>query len=141
VKHKEHETQCAIIRLLRLNKILCFAIPNGEKRERKSYTKNGKTFLYSPAGARLKKEGVLAGVADIEIWANNKVYYVEVKTEKGRQTQAQKDFQSDAIAHGHEYKIWRSLDSAISFVNYITYIRAKELRHEKTIIEIEGVNE
>lgn len=121
MKHEEHKIQCAIVRLLRLNGIFCFAIPNGEKREKKSYIKNGKTCWYSPAGVRLKEEGVLAGVADIEIWINHGTLFVDVKTKDGIQSDAQKDFEVKAIAHGYKYQVWRSLDDAIDFVNAVKF--------------------
>lgn len=104
MKHEEHKLQCAIIRYLRMSGVFCFAIPNGGKRDARE-------------GARLKKEGVLSGVADIEIWINNKTYFVEVKTEKGRQTSSQKLFEQNALAHGHKYVIWRSLSNAEEFVD------------------------
>ena len=110
MKHEEHKIQCAIIQYLRLSKVFCFAIPNGGKRDKRE-------------GARLKSEGVLPGVADIEMWSNNKTYFIEVKTEKGRQTTEQKDFERICVAHGHEYKIWRSIDSAIRFVGYLNQIK------------------
>ena len=84
-----------------MNKIFCFAIPNGGRRDVRE-------------GGRLKREGVLAGASDIII-INNKVYFIEVKTEKGRQTETQKAFQSQVIGLGHEYKIWRSLSDAMRF--------------------------
>jgi len=110
MKHEEHKIQCAIIQYLRLHKIFCFAIPNGGKRDARE-------------GARLKREGVLAGVADIEVWANKKTYFIEVKTEKGRQTHAQKDFQAKAATYGHMYCVWRSLDEAIGFVEYFSEMK------------------
>lgn len=112
MKHEEHLLQCTIIKLLRLNKIFCFAIPNGGRRDARE-------------GARLKKEGVLAGVSDIAILANRRVYFTEIKIKKGRQTESQKEFERNVRALGCEYQVWRSLDDAISFVNYILYVNGE----------------
>lgn len=125
MKHEEHKIQCVIIQYLRLHKVFCFAIPNGGKRDARE-------------GARLKREGVLAGVADIFI-GENRGYFIEVKTEEGRQTQAQKDFERDTVAHGYEYKIWRSLDYAIRFVSHLNQIKSAALTLNNFTKEIKDI--
>lgn len=69
MKHEEHLIQCAISQFLRYQGIFFFAVPNGEKR---SVT----------VGARLKKEGVLAGCSDLVILFPERIIFVEVKTSK-----------------------------------------------------------
>lgn len=103
---QEHLLQTSIIQYLRLKKILVFAVPNGAKRN---------LFV----AKQLKDEGVLAGVSDLIIVLKNKVVFVEIKTNKGRQQKTQKEFQKKVEELGHDYLIWRSIDDAIRFVeNY-----------------------
>ena len=103
MKHPEHDIQCAIVNYLRLNKVFCFAVPNGGLR-------NLKTAVF------LKKEGATAGVSDLIILLKNKCVFVEIKTKTGRQSEEQKVFQQAVELLGFEYHIWRSLDDAIKFV-------------------------
>jgi hypothetical protein len=51
-----------------------------------------------------------AGDPDIEIWHKGRYYAVELKSEDGKQTQAQKNFQSDLEASGNKYILARSLE-------------------------------
>lgn len=53
--------------------------------------------------------GLLRGVSDTIIVLNGKVLFVEFKTETGRQSEFQKDFQSRVENLGHEYLLIRSL--------------------------------
>lgn len=102
---KESILQQDIVKYLRLMKIMVFHVPNGGVRTIKT-------------GGRLKREGLLSGVSDLIILLNSsKTLFVELKTEKGRQSLNQKRFQKDVEKLGFEYKIWRSLDDAINFVN------------------------
>lgn len=101
----EHGLQVSIVNLLRANNIFCFAIPNGSRRD-------------AITGARLKKEGVLAGVADIEILLpSGRAVFVEIKNGKtGRQSAEQKSFEDEVKLRGFEYLIWRTIDDCIKFV-------------------------
>jgi hypothetical protein len=100
-KNLEHSIQVQIINWLRWNKIYCFAIGNGGKRN-------------AVTGAILKKEGVLAGVADIQVLlSSGKSIFLEVKTPKGRQSPSQKEFQKEVEALGFRYYIVRSLEDVI----------------------------
>ena len=60
-------------------------------------------------GARKKAIGVVAGVADLTFVHRGRVYFIEVKTPKGRQSKAQKEWQASIIGAGCEYHIVRSL--------------------------------
>lgn len=78
-----------------------FAVPNGGRRD-------------AVTGARLKAEGVLAGVADLILLKPNDRYgalLVEMKTVRGRQSASQRQWQQ-AICAKDEYKyaLCRSLD-------------------------------
>lgn len=96
-KRDEHTLQCACVRWFRYtyphlaNRL--FAIPNGGRRD-------------AATGARLKDEGVLAGVSDLILLLPNNRYHallIEMKTEHGRQSQAQKKWERE-ITERDEYK-------------------------------------
>ena len=102
--HPEHQIQCAIHRFLTIEGIFHFAVPNGEKRDVR-------------VGARLKEEGVLPGVADLElVLPKGQHVYVEIKTSTGRLSPAQKAFREAVQGLGHSYVVWRSLDDCIDFL-------------------------
>lgn len=64
-------------------------------------------------GAILKAEGMLAGVADLLLLLPSEGYSllaVEMKTDTGRQSPRQKEWQRQAEAHGIRYEICRSFD-------------------------------
>ena len=68
-------------------------------------------------GARLKSLGLVAGVSDL-IYVNPrdcKVYFVELKTPKGRQDPEQIIFENKVTALGFKYLLIRSLDEMINF--------------------------
>jgi hypothetical protein len=54
--------------------------------------------------------GLLRGVSDTIIVLPSKVLFVEFKTEKGYQSEFQKDFQERVTKLGHEYYVIRNLD-------------------------------
>lgn len=98
----EHRLQCGCVRWLRLQHpdLLCFAIPNGGARN-------------AVTGARLKAEGVLAGVPDLMIaeprgyWAG---LFIEMKTEKGKLSAEQKNMMQTLIKKGYYFAVCRSFD-------------------------------
>lgn len=105
MRQEEHNIQVAIVQYLRLRGFEVFAIPNGGRRD-------------AVTGAKLKAEGVTAGVADMIILLPiGNVLFVEVKTAKGRQSPAQKAFQERVESLGFNYVIWRSIDDAEKFIN------------------------
>jgi len=100
----EHRTQCACIRWFRLQyprfATLLFAIPNGGARN-------------AVTGARLKAEGVVAGAADLFLAVPSGGHhglFIEMKTEKGTQSSAQKEFQAEVTWAGYRYEVVRSFD-------------------------------
>lgn len=115
-KHKkhasvEHDLQVSIINLLRAYNIFALAIPNGGRRD-------------AVTGARLKKEGVVAGAADLVlILDDGETVWVELKTPKGRQSDNQKEFQAKLQNLSHTYLIWRSIDDCNEFVQGYRKIR------------------
>ena len=104
----EHQTQCACVRWFRYQypnlAMLLYAIPNGGARDRVT-------------GAKLKAEGVVAGVADLFLSIPNLQYhglYIEMKTAKGVQSQSQKIFQQRVEAMGYRYAVVRSFDQFLA---------------------------
>jgi hypothetical protein len=86
------------------------AIPNGHKRN-------------AITGAILKREGVVAGVSDLFLMKANKDFHglwIEVKLDKGKQSESQKEFEVKALREGYSYVICKSTDHFIEVVtNYI----------------------
>lgn len=81
------------------NPRLCiFSVPNGGTRNKLE-------------AITLKATGLLPGVSDLIILQpNGKTIFVEVKTEKGIQSEKQKDFETTVTNLGFEYYLVRSLD-------------------------------
>lgn len=65
---------------------------------------------------RLKREGVKAGVSDLIIFHKDRIYFAEVKTDVGRQSDSQKEFQREIESRGYVYLIWRSVYDCAEWV-------------------------
>ena len=63
--------------------------------------------------AKLKKMGLTAGVADLEIVHKGRAYFLEVKRPGQTQSDAQKLFMQNAYNVGAEYAVVRSVDQVI----------------------------
>lgn len=112
--HEESNIQRVCVRWFRLQyphlgKLL-FAVPNGGSR--------------NVAEARiLQAEGVMRGVADILLLApsgnaEHNYLCIEMKTEKGRQQETQKEWQEAVEKYGGgKYAICRSLDDFMATIN------------------------
>ena len=101
---EEHRIQCACVNWFRLRyptyATALFAVPNGGRRDKVS-------------GAKLKAEGVLAGVSDLILLVPRLSYHallIEMKTASGRQSPAQKDWQREMTARGYCYVVCHSFD-------------------------------
>ena len=84
-----------------------FAIPNGGRRDKTT-------------AAKLKAEGVLAGVADLILLKSNAYYgalLIEMKTRVGRQADTQREWQKLIENDGYHYVVCRSLDDFMREVN------------------------
>lgn len=80
------------------NRGLIFAVPNGSFRDIREAVK-------------LKATGTLSGVSDlIVITPNGKLLFIEVKTEFGKQSEMQIEFENRVKNLGYEYNIVRSLE-------------------------------
>lgn len=90
---------------------LLFAVPNGHKRN-------------IVTAVKLKKEGVVAGVSDLILLVPNYTYHglcIEMKIGKGKQTESQKEFQSDVEQMGYKYSVCRTLDEFTNLINNYIY--------------------
>jgi hypothetical protein len=76
---------------------LIFSVPNGGSRN-------------LIEAKKLKQTGATAGVSDLIVLLNKKCLFVELKIEKGVQSEVQKEFQKRVEALGFEYHLVRSLE-------------------------------
>ena len=97
----EHRLQCACVRWFRYQypqlSSLLFAVPNGGRRD-------------PVTGARLKAEGVVAGVSDLILFFPSDKHHalcIEMKTPKGRQSSSQKEWQQQVERYGYRYEVIR----------------------------------
>jgi hypothetical protein len=58
--------------------------------------------------------GLMSGVSDLILLLPNKAVFVEVKTDVGRQSDKQKEFEQIVTALGFEYWLVRSLEDFIN---------------------------
>jgi hypothetical protein len=106
----EHRLQCACVRWFRLaypqHQHNLFAVPNGGYR--------------TPAtAAKIKAEGALPGVSDLILLIARGGYHgllIEMKTDKGRQSEAQREWQRLIETDGYKYVVVRSIEEFIKVV-------------------------
>jgi len=67
-----------------------------------------------------KSTGLVSGVADLNMVYNGTFYGIEVKTETGRQTTAQKEWQKTIENQGGVYVIIRTVDEFKEFIRCLT---------------------
>lgn len=114
MRHIESHIQQSVVQWFRLQYPefwrLGFAVPNGGARNQRE-------------GATLKREGVVAGVADMLITIPRHGYgclALEFKTLTGRQSAVQKQWQADFEAMGNKYVIVRTVEDAKAVIeNYL----------------------
>lgn len=107
----EHELQVSCVNWFSYEypkyKGLLFAVPNGGRRD-------------AVTGGKLKSEGVVAGVSDLLLLIARGRYHgmcIEMKTEIGRQSEAQKEWQVSVEEQGYKYAVARSLQQFIQLIN------------------------
>lgn len=108
----EDKIQHNIVKAVRLKyprpKALIFAVPNGGWRSKLT-------------AAILKATGVLPGVSDLIFLYRGKIIFVEVKTEDGQQSPAQKEFQKTVTDMGFQYWIVRSASQMLARIEDYNY--------------------
>lgn len=115
-RHLESDIQIACVnwfnsKLSELSGLL-FSVPNGGQRN-------------AITAKMMKREGVVAGVSDLILFVPSKGYHalcIEMKTDKGKQSDKQKKWQKMVEKQGYKYIICRSVDE---FAKEITeYLKA-----------------
>jgi hypothetical protein len=101
--HEEGKIQYEIVQALNALDCYCFYIKNeGKKNMRQAM--------------RDKAMGLRSGVADLCVLTANGTVFLEVKTEKGKQSDNQKRFQEIAIKYGCNYFVVRSAKEAFNII-------------------------
>ena len=109
---EEHKIQCACVRWFGFRyprlKGRLFAVPNGGRRD-------------AVTAARLKAEGVVAGVSDLILLKSNRYYgalLIEMKKKDGYQSPSQKQWQRIICENGeYKYVVCHSVDDFMSEVD------------------------
>lgn len=119
MKQEEHKLQVQMIKYWRYTckphqEWWLFAIPNGGSRDKVT-------------GAKLKAEGVKAGVADLFLAyptghtdRNIHGWWIEVKHGKNRLTMSQQKFREEMMAQNYGFVTIRDLDSWMRFLLMLT---------------------
>ena len=103
-EHRFQRSVITYIKTIAKPGVTAFAIPNAGKRSPR-------------VAARLKAEGMLAGVADICVMMHNgRTGWLELKTVKGRQSPEQWAFEQTCVALGHSYEIARDLKDIVDIL-------------------------
>jgi len=112
----EHGLQLAVLHHLRTHgrrELNWFAIPNAGRR----------SLRY---GSKMKSEGMQSGVADLCIMLERgRCAWLELKTEKGRQTDEQRGFEAKCLRLGHPYCLARTIDEALGFLQSMGALRGR----------------
>jgi hypothetical protein len=113
MRFNESKLQSECVKWFRLQypNVTIFAIPNGGNRDLET-------------GVRMKREGTLAGVADLFVMKPSTSYaglFIEMKVDKRKQSDKQLDFQQKALASGYQYKVITSIDQFIKDVKEYLY--------------------
>ena len=99
-KASERQVQMAILDRLRTLGVFCAHIPNGGKRG-------------EIAGARLKQEGMRAGMPDVYCAAHGRHVWLEVKAADGRPSRNQIECHADLRRRGVSVVVVYSQDEAV----------------------------
>lgn len=102
---------------------MLFAVPNDGKRTMKMIRTSTGYKTICVGGSRKKAEGLVAGVSDLILLVPRGGFgslCIEVKTEKGRQSPEQKEWQRKAEMAGNKYIICRDVETFMQEVkNYL----------------------
>ena len=101
MKQTEAQFQKVVVRYIRLQykELLVFAVRNEGKRSVKEQS-------------IIKSMGLTSGVSDLVVLGNNgKVLFLELKSEKGKLTQNQKNFKREVEIRGFRYEVVKNIVS------------------------------
>ena len=97
----------------------------GKRNTKMVYTRYGAKVVCS-SGARLKAEGLVAGVADLLLLVPNEEYgclAIEMKTQTGKLSDSQKEWRKVCEEAGNKYIVCRSFEQFMCEV--VEYMRTK----------------
>jgi hypothetical protein len=114
-KISEHQLQVQVLAYIEREKatpkIFAFAITNAARRSWR-------------LAARMRAEGMLAGVADICVaLPRGRVAWLEMKASRGRQSLMQKTFEIRCKQLEHPYAVAKNLDEAVMFLKHVGALR------------------
>lgn len=102
--HLEAVIQRAIIARLKLSGIVCHHSPNAARRS-------------VNAGRRIKADGMITGWPDlIVVGPEGLVAFLEVKTPRGKLSEAQREIGMALCRMGHTWQVVRSQDEAVTWL-------------------------
>lgn len=109
----EHEIQVELVKYLSKLKIKFFAVPNG-------FVRSGDKLEAAKYINYMKAEGFRNGAPDLVLLpGNGNVVFLELKTEKGKPSEYQLEWQEFFNLNQYVYKIVYGLDEAKSFIDKI----------------------
>lgn len=100
---REHNIQNDIRLWCGINNIPCFRCNVGRVK-----TEDGRFF----------DTGLPSGFSDLFILYNHTIYFIEVKTRKGKQREDQINFQNYVTSYGYTYIVARSVKDVIEGINF-----------------------
>jgi hypothetical protein len=109
----EDAIQQHVVHLMRAHgrpEVCYFAVANGEARS-------------LATGAKLKRQGVIAGAPDLVFLVDGNFYGVELKTDKGKLSEAQSAFGDWIRGAGGTYRVVYGMDDAARYLKQIGAIR------------------
>jgi len=71
-------------------------------------------FVFNVAQFNKRGYSVHCGISDLIAVGYARVLFMEIKTDTGKQSSAQREFMAQVQAHGGEYYVIRSLDELLS---------------------------
>lgn len=102
----ESRIQADIVKALFKAGYFCHSIPNEQGHGNAIRT------------GQLISMGLRPGCADLVVWLKSgRIAYLEVKNEKGQQSDRQIAFEKTCQSHGYPYKVVRSVEEAMEFIN------------------------
>jgi Holliday junction resolvase len=99
-RRRESQIQAAIVKALRQLGFLVFHIPNQATHGLRRYS------------------GMVSGAPDLIVLKGGRVWFFEVKTDRGRQSYAQKAIGEAIASEGFTYAVVRSVDDVLRVLGY-----------------------